>query len=342
MYDLAIATNTSYPAYTSALHRSLRDVAREMNHDVYTLSYQAMQKAQARIDLPDGKELDDTVRGMLALEACRHAEIYGIPLVLSDFRSSTDFRDQFDSALRSRTVNLIDQQGSLVSDARREATYQALSLYNPDAICWTEPEKVFLIGMLPHLRKEIPHDGMLIPNRSLGLFGGSYPYDQFAREVFVNYLIGGDLQQRNLWHFDSKPDFMGGARMFDAKGDLARLMLEYPIPDYLAGDKHTGLYGHLMLLPVETMRRRMPVVSADVGYIHPAIQTSLEFESDPGRIAMYAAKRKLQMDAIVRMYYRDFGEDDEHIEWTLDQLEKRLAFYRDDVELSRKVRRERE
>ena len=297
---LVVVVNSSYPQFSRYHAREADNYAVNKGKDIGTLLPEDLKAIFAVPSLKDNSVVDHTVRGMLSFLTFKYARMMGLPISVCDYNSSPDYLEAVfqERPKQEKNLLIIPQAGSTAGDAKREATEFAKIALNPENFLWTEAEKytLFLWGKntLP-LPKN--NQTLVILARAKSLFGLTYGDDQQLTEDSANLTLNWMMREEGLRIGEPDLDFMSGGRVFP-RGKVADTMLDPDFPGVLKAHKYSGSYTHLMIPPFKLAQRGFDVDSAEVAYLHPAIQRNLEFVGEGNQ--SYLEKRVLQMEVIIR------------------------------------------
>lgn len=320
MQTIAVATNTSYPYFNLDYYKALKNLAREESRSFSSLhSWKNIRERLKGIPGTRPESVNsvivDTVRGGLAIEMIRWGCIMRVPIAMVDFGSPREFWEVAQKIAEEEggadLLSLVLQEGETVASARQQAIKVASEKYKPEGFLLTEPEKYLLLAF-----REVPqlHRGSLtVINRREDLFHALYPTDQRFTEITANINITDRLRNLGYWKSEDTIDFMFGVRVVPNDPDILGLFLNTALPNYLGeGSWGAHRYNHLMLPVIDCLKRELPVEVVEVNYLHPPIQSAIEF-LDPEIAPIYGKRRAEQMRVVMTECLRHLGYREDYV-----------------------------
>jgi hypothetical protein len=245
----------------------------------------------------------DKVRGDLALQMLREANLKGFQTVVVDGANNQPFKE----ALVQIGVTPKEETERGMSGSRRQGFREASQLPDVKVICWAEPEKVSITrdclpqAVIPILKGEAD---IVVPKRTKeGM--ATLPDYQAEFETESNRLWNLRLRKEGLLQEDVEDlDVWFGPRFFKNDPEIFKLFTdkyEFEKTDLdEKGLKYQKIinpesYPNATFFPVvAALNKGYKVVSVEVPYRHPAEQTAIEQDS-----AEFRRKRQVQQRSIL-------------------------------------------
>ena len=238
----------------------------------------------------------DQLRGDLAIEAIMLAKDKGYQLVIVDGGSSGEFKDKFTEA----GIKIVDQQEQGMSAGRRQTFKEASVLQGVEVICWTEPEKISMIGNLHGAAKPILEGGadIVIPTRTEESYK-TYPSLQARSEKRANQLFSQVLRLCELLSADSPYlDVFFGPRIFRNSPEILQLFTRrYQLKpgSFKKASVRPDNYLNTTFFPIIlALEQNLRVTSFVIDYIHPPKQTQFE----TGNTGFDEKRRRQKIDIV--------------------------------------------
>ena len=240
----------------------------------------------------------DRVRGGLALQTLKRAKQKGYQIVLRDDGSSRAFLEELDrKGVVPRGHNVKGMSAN-----RQQSFEDAGKLEGAQVICWTEPEKVSLVGnCLPEAVRSLL-DGradIVVPKRDPEAWK-TYPQYQAESERRLIRLWNAILKEHGVLPKDTEDlDVFFGPKFFRNDPDLLKIFLEsyeFKKRDLKLDELvEPGRWANAIFFPIiKALAEGYRVMSVPVPYRNPAEQTNLEKDSNEFR-----RKRKVQFKDLI-------------------------------------------